>query len=167
MTVEDKKPWYRQPLVWLVICFPATAVIVGLSLLVLSIVVDDGVVVDDYYKKGKEINQVLTRDKKAKELGLRGVSVFAADSKRFSVTLASADGINLDDNSIQLDLMHATRGKMDVSLPLIAQGNGLYQATLQNNLAKGPWHVQISTPEWRVHGRIHIPDNFVTPISAD
>ena len=163
----DSKPWYRQPLVWLVISFPAISVIFGISLLILSIRIDDGVVVDDYYKKGKEINQVLTRDNKAEEMGIRGVSVYAADSKRFSVTLASTSGGSLDEQDIQLDLLHATRGGMDVSVPLdLSDKSGLYQITLDKALALGPWHVQIGNEDWRIHGRIHIPGSYTSPLSA-
>ena len=99
-SATEKKPWYRQPLVWLVIAFPAIAVVGGISLLILSINIDTGVVVDDYYKKGKEINMVLTRDKKAIELGIRGVSVYSSEQQRFSVTLASTEGENLQDQEI-------------------------------------------------------------------
>ncbi|MCW8964885.1 MAG: FixH family protein [Gammaproteobacteria bacterium] len=164
---DDKKPWYRQPLVWLVISFPAIAVIFGISLLILSISIDDGVVVDDYYKKGKEINRVLTRDKKAEEMGIRGVSVYAAENRRFSVTLASSSGVSMDDMDIQLTLLHATRGGMDISVPLdLSNEPGLYQVTLNTALALGPWHVQIGNEDWRVHGRIHIPDSYTSPLST-
>ncbi|HEY5733805.1 MAG TPA: FixH family protein [Gammaproteobacteria bacterium] len=165
-SATEKKPWYRQPLVWLVIAFPAIAVVGGISLLILSINIDTGVVVDDYYKKGKEINMVLTRDKKAIELGIRGVSVYSSEQQRFSVTLASTEGENLQDQEIRLDLMHATRGGMDVSQVLDANGPGLYQADLAQQLAKGPWNVQVSTDDWRIHGRIHIPDGYTSPLSA-
>ena len=163
----DKKPWYTQPLVWLVIFFPATAVVGGITLLIISINIDDGTVVDDYYKRGKEINLVLTRDRKAAEMGIRGVSVYSADNRRFSVTLASTEGINLDDMEIQLNLLHATRGGMDVSMPMsLADETGLYQAVLEKELALGPWHVQIGNNDWRIHGRIHIPDDYTSPLSA-
>lgn len=165
-STSDKKPWFRQPLVWLVIAFPAISVIGGISLLIFSISIDDGVVVDDYYKRGKEINQVLTRDRKAIEMGIRGVSIYAADNNQITITLASSKGTDLGSHTIHLDLMHATRGGMDVSKPLIKTGEGLYQVTLDKNLALGPWHVQISTQDWRIHGRIHIPDNFTSPLSA-
>jgi len=163
---HDNKPWFKQPLVWLVIAFPAIAVIGGISLLLFSISIDDGVVVDDYYKRGKEINRVLTRDKKAAEMGIRGVSIYAADSKQFSVTLASSSGLDLGSQAPQLNLMHATRGGMDVSKPLVTSGEGLYQVTLDEGLSLGPWHVQVSTDDWRVHGRLHIPDDYTSPLSA-
>lgn len=163
---SSKNPWYRQPLVWLVIAFPAIAVVGGISLLILSMNIDTGLVVDDYYKRGKEINLVLTRDKKAVELGIRGVSVYSSDKQRLSVTIASQQGHALSDEEIIVDLMHATRGGMDVRQSLFQNGPGLYQADLAQKLAKGPWIVQVSTDEWRIHGRIHIPDNYTSPLSA-
>ena len=162
---SEKKPWYKQPLVWMVIAFPSIAVVGGISLLILSINIDDGVVDDDYYKRGKEINRVLVRDRKAAELGIHGVSVYAADSKRFSVTLASNEGSDFDDNDIQLKLLHATRGGMDISTPLDKSETGLYQVVLQQQLALGPWYVQIGNENWRIHGRIHIPDRYTSPVS--
>src|SRR4030066_420476 len=73
------RPWYREPLVWLIICFPLTAVIAGFFTLYLAIISKDGLVVDDYYQKGKEINMSLARDRAATQHGLRaGVHLDAA-----------------------------------------------------------------------------------------
>jgi hypothetical protein len=164
--ISDKKPWYKQPLVWLVIFFPATAVVGGISLLIVSINIDDGVVVDDYYKRGKEINLVLTRDRKAQELGIRGVSVYSAENKRFSATLASTKGISFQGMDVRLDLYHATRGGMDISAPLpLTDETGLYQTVLDRELAQGPWNVQIGNDDWRIHGRIHIPNDYTSPMT--
>ena len=68
--------WYREPFVWLLIAFPATAVIVGFTLLGLAIYSDDGMVEDDYYRKGKEINRVLARDQAAAKHGLESTLAF-------------------------------------------------------------------------------------------
>ena len=46
MMSNDSKPWYREPMVWLVISIPAAAVIVGLSMLGYSIASYDGLVAD-------------------------------------------------------------------------------------------------------------------------
>lgn len=162
----NKKPWYRQPLVWLVIAFPATAVVGGISLLILSLNIDTALVVDDYYKRGKEINLVLTRDKKAVELGIRGVSIYSNDKLQLSVTLGSKEGYAFTDEDLTVELMHATRGGMDVKQVLNQSGPGLYQTDLKQKLAKGPWIVQVSTNDWRIHGRIHVPDNYTSPLSA-
>lgn len=157
-THTDTIPWYKQPLVWMVIVIPGFAVVGGLSLLAVSIYIDDGVIVDDYYKRGKEINRVLVRDKKAVELGLRGMSIYSPEQSRLDITLASSTGAALP-QTVQINLYHGTRGQMDVSLLLQQQGNtGHYQATLTTQLASGPWNVQLGTDDWRIHGRLHMPN---------
>ena len=57
---------------------PLSAVIMGIVMLTLAIQSWSGLVVDDYYRKGKQINRVLARDKLAYELGL------AASFRRWS-----------------------------------------------------------------------------------
>ena len=48
----DKKPWHRQPWVWLLIALPMTAVIGGMVTIYIAVTTSDGLVVDDYYKRG-------------------------------------------------------------------------------------------------------------------
>ncbi len=72
MTISQSIPdnWKREPLVWMLIAIPFSAVIMGVVMITLAIQSWSGLVVDDYYKKGKQINRVLARDKFAYELGL-------------------------------------------------------------------------------------------------
>ena len=65
--MSEKKPWYAEPWVWLMISFPLAAVIGGMITIYLAVLTSDGLVVDDYYKRGKAINVDLARDR-AKEL---------------------------------------------------------------------------------------------------
>ena len=55
-THKLKKPWYREPWVWLMIALPASAVVGGIITIYLAVSTSDGLVVDDYYKRGKAIN---------------------------------------------------------------------------------------------------------------
>ena len=59
---RDTRPWYSHPYVWMVIAFPLAAVIAGFITLTLAIQSDTGLVVDDYYRKGQAINQIIERD---------------------------------------------------------------------------------------------------------
>ena len=71
MNTEGKASnWKQEPLVWLLIAIPAAAVIMGIVMLTLAIKSYSGLVIDDYYKHGKQINRVLARDRFAHELGL-------------------------------------------------------------------------------------------------
>ena len=72
MQVDDSehRHWMREPLVWLLIAIPSSAVIMGVVMITLALQSWSGLVVDDYYRKGKQINRVLARDRLAYELGL-------------------------------------------------------------------------------------------------
>jgi len=52
-------PWWRFPLVWMVIGGPAVVVVAGLATLWLALRIPDPVVDEDYYRKGLEINSTL------------------------------------------------------------------------------------------------------------
>lgn len=56
-------PWWRYPLVWMVIAGPAAVVVAGFATLWLALGTPDPVVAGDYYRRGVEINQALARDK--------------------------------------------------------------------------------------------------------
>lgn len=71
MTIEKRSadkltvsgPWWRYPLVWMVIAGPAAVVVAGFFTLWLAISTPDPLVTGDYYRRGMEINQTLARDK--------------------------------------------------------------------------------------------------------
>jgi hypothetical protein len=61
--LPDSGPWWRYPLVWMVVAGPAAVVVAGFATLWLAIRTPDPVVAGDYYRRGMEINQTLARDK--------------------------------------------------------------------------------------------------------
>jgi len=63
MTGPRGAPWYRFPLVWMVIAGPACVVVAGFATLWIAIKIPDPVVAEDYYRQGIEINKTLA-DKK-------------------------------------------------------------------------------------------------------
>lgn len=160
----DTKPWFKYPLLWLVIFFPASAVVAGLITLAIAIKTDDGVVVDDYYRKGKGINLVLTRDKHAAKLGLNGHADYDPKNRQVIISIRSSLGM-LSPENIRLQLLHTTRGKIDVDEELSITQQGNYFLTLPQALAQGGWIVQISTPAWRIHGKIAVPGTYSSPLA--
>ena len=56
-------PWWRFPLLWMVIAGPAVVVVAGFATLWLAMRTPDPVVAPDYYRQGVEINRALA-DKK-------------------------------------------------------------------------------------------------------
>ena len=161
----DKKPWFKQPYLWLIIFFPAFSVVAGLSLLFYSIQIDDGVVVDDYYKKGNAINLDLTRDRNAQDLGMAGQVTYLPEFQKMEIKLFSSNPIPLNE-TIKVDIMHTTIGRMDVHKNFTTTSKGNYTITIPAILAKGGWIIQIGNKQWRIHGRIHVPNNYSTSMNS-
>ena len=71
--IDRAKPWYRELWPWLLMAGPAIVVVAALATAYLAVSSDDGVVADDYYKRGLVINRVLEREQRAAALGLGAV----------------------------------------------------------------------------------------------
>lgn len=67
---EPFTPWYKEPWVWAILGILVFTFVWGSYRIYFAFQVQDSVVVDDYYKNGKAINEDLTRDKNAKALGI-------------------------------------------------------------------------------------------------
>ncbi len=149
------RAWYREPLVWLIITFPLSAVIAGFFTLYLAIISKDGLVVDDYYQKGKEINLSLARDRAAAQHGLRAGVTLDAAKQNVVIRLSATQGHLLPDR-LDLRWLHATRAGFDRTQMLIRSPDGLYRSVIPD-LAPGHWHVQIEAQDWRLQGSLHVP----------
>lgn len=66
--LQPQKPWYRHPMVWLVLAIPMSSVIAGIYFFILATSSANDVVVDNYYKDGLAINQSFAQDNQAKAL---------------------------------------------------------------------------------------------------
>lgn len=149
------RAWYREPLVWLIIAFPLTAVIAGFFTLYLAIISKDGLVVDDYYQKGKEINKSLARDRTAAQHGLRAGVTLDVAKQEVVVQLSAAKGRPLPDG-LNVRWLHATRAGFDRTQMLSRSPDGSYRSAFPE-LAPGHWYVQIEAQDWRLQGSLHVP----------
>ena len=143
-----KLSWYREPYVWLVISFPLSAVIAGFFMLWLAIVSYDGLVVDDYYKKGLEINKTLERDQNAEHYKLDAVLQINESTKQFRLIL-SADPDFLSPEKISVNFLHATRAGHDQMIPMLRQNDLIYQGAAPE-LIPGNWYIHIEADDWRL-----------------
>lgn len=150
MSIEARqsKPWFREPWPWLLAIMPVTAVIAGGFTAWFAVTSNDGLVVDDYYKQGKAINQTKERDRQAQLLGIRAELEprGAAVSLRLEGRLPTPPGL------LTLRLMHPTRSGDDHDIPLKWDGSA-YSGHLPR-LASAHYKVQL-TPEfgdWRLTG---------------
>ncbi len=150
----EKKPWYREPWVWLMIALPASAVIGGMITIYLAIVSSDGLVEDDYYKRGKTINLELARDQAAAHQELQAIVGINAQTGQVTVRLESRDQVFPE--RVRLLLLHPTRAGNDQRIQLYLDGKGVYIGTARP-VEPANWHVQLETVDWRLSGRVQLP----------
>lgn len=154
-----KNPWYREPYVWLLILFPATAVFGGIITIYLAVSSNDGLVVDDYYKRGLEINRTLERNKAAARHGLEAIVNFnnAKEHKFVQLYLkAHPDSDYALPNQIKLSFSHHTRAGFDQNIVLNNIGDNIYQGFLPE-LVLGSWNVQLEADDWRLLKSMRVP----------
>ena len=137
-------PWYKEPWPWILMSGPAAVIVAGIATTWIAFAGADGLVADDYYKRGLAVNAQLAREQTAGRLGL------AADIERAEgmvrVRLKGAAPEHLF-----VRFVNATRASMDVRLRLDPAGAGLYAARAEP-LPQGRWRVIIEDPrgEWRI-----------------
>ncbi len=157
MMADTQQPpgnWKREPLVWMLIAIPLSAVIMGVVMITLAIQSYSGLVVDDYYKKGKQINRVLARDKFAYELGLAAGFKIEADG---SVEIRFAPEVQvIPGDKIVLELIHATMPGLDQKLTMQRNETHLLAGAISLP-GKGRWNLYLQTGDWRLTGSLHYP----------
>lgn len=149
------RAWYREPLVWLLISFPLIAVIAGFFTLYLAVISKDGLVVDDYYQRGKEINMSLARDRAAARHGLHASVTLDATKQEVVVQLSANRGGTLP-KELNVRWLHATRAGFDRTQSLARSADGSYRSAFPE-LAPGHWYVQVEAEDWRLQGSLRIP----------
>jgi uncharacterized protein len=124
---------------------PVAVVVACLVTAWLAIRSDDGLVADDYYKRGLAINQTLSRSEAAERLGIEAELHLADGRVRVLLRSAAVRG------TPTLRLLHPTRAGMDQSLILSMVEPGVYEGRVQP-LSPGRWHVVLENRDWRLTG---------------
>lgn len=149
-----KRHWSREPWVWLLIALPSTAVIAGMITLYLAVTSSDGLVVDDYYKRGKAINRDLARDQAAAAYHLQATLDYDAATDHLTVTLQARDYTLPPE--VRLSVLHPTMAGRDQVVILTHLGAGQYRGAV-TSLARGNWYVQLEADDWRLSGTLTVP----------
>lgn len=153
LTERQATAWYRDPWRVLVAAPPVAAILAGLWTLWLATISWDGLVVDDYYKQGLEINQVLARDEKARALGLALAVAWTSaaqnePSGNLVLNCTGAGAASLPPQ-IEVNLVHGTRAGFDKYLTVARVAPGRYR-TEKIELAPGRWQVHVNASDWRL-----------------
>lgn len=151
------KPWFKYPMVWMIIFFPMLAVVGGIITITIAIKTDDGLVVDDYYKRGLQINSVIKHDKMASELGMSAFVDANTKTGELLVRLKSDKAFELTPE-INFKLIHRTiQGLDQVTTLSRINDSAEYRGYIKPPVIAGRWFIQISSEDsWR------LKQNFTT-----
>jgi hypothetical protein len=130
---------------------PAVVVVAGFVTLWLALGSDDGLVAEDYYKRGLAINKLLGRVEAGARDGLEARVVLAAGSAQVRV-----HGLVDPPASLRLAFTHPTRAGLDRVVEVRLQADGHYRADV-GDLPAGRWRVTLEAPEWKLHADVPLP----------
>ncbi len=136
-------PWYRERWPWLLMAGPATVVVAGALTSWIAFATRDGLVADDYYKRGLAINREIRKEEAARRMGIAAEVLREGNLLRVKVAGDSPP-------ALFVQLVHATREGNDLRLRLAPKGDA-YVAELPA-LAPGHWRAIVEEPQgrWRI-----------------
>ena len=156
-------PWYTHRWPWLLMLGPVSVLAGGTFVTVLALGHPDAMVVDDYYKKGKAINQDLRRDRVAAGMRLNLRVRYLPQAGTITGRIAGAGRPYAA--PFRLRLAHPTLPERDIVLLLVPDGEGRYTAALPAleathwqvvaEGARGDWKLNGSW-DWRKQGELAI-----------
>ncbi len=146
-TMRTTPPWYRQRWPWLLMAGPAIVVVAALSTAWLAATTDDGVIADDYYRRGLLVNKEIDRAARASALQLSAVLRVAPDGAA-TLELAGAADPAAAPPAVRVLLAHPTRAGQDTSVVLTRGPGGVYVGSIAPR--PGRWLVMVETEAWRL-----------------
>lgn len=153
IAVKGPKPWYRQFWPWFLIALPSTVVVAALITVFIAFKYADDLVIDNYYKEGRAINESLGQDNAATALGLSAEVVFDKVSGEVLVSLV---GDGEQPRQLLLRLLHPMSADLDHSLVLASTGAGRYRADLEV-VPQQRYYLRLepaADPLWRLNGEL-------------
>jgi hypothetical protein len=148
-------PWYKQFWPWYLIFLPASAVVAGITTLIIAVNNQDHMVVDNYYKQGLAINRVISAQQQAAKLGLQARAIFDASNGKLTLMFAGNRNINED---IRLSMIHPTLSKLDREFTLSGNRDNYYELEIKS-LEPGRWNMMLESVDqsWRLDTIIELP----------
>lgn len=141
-------PWHKENYVWMIIFFPVLAIVGGIITTILAVQSDDGLVVDDYYKEGLEINRTLERDQLAINYQLEADIKINESLEEVVVTLEASSNFIYPEN-LSVTFLNSTRAGYDKEVAMILTEEKTYRGNL-SKLMPGKWYVHIQRDDWRL-----------------
>jgi len=162
MNIADAGPWYREPWPWILAAGPFIVVIAAFYTAWLAVKSNDGLVTDDYYRKGLAVNQTIASSEQAVKMGL--VAGIRISSDSLSVRMQASDKDFVMPPTLLVTVSHPTRAGLDQFRVLTKTGD-VYSGEVHLPAA-GHWLVLLEDERktWRLMGNVILPANGETLI---
>lgn len=149
-------PWYRQFWPWFVIAIPGATVVACIFMLRLAFTSADDMVVDDYYREGKAINEAFQRDQLARDLNLRAELERRDEGMYLRMDLPPGAEV------LSFSLFHPFDERQDIrTVPALVE-EGVWVTDPSPSM--GRWYLEISgefeSAQWRLKGVHDFRDDF-------
>jgi uncharacterized protein len=153
--MDAVRPWYREPAPWLLMLGPFVVVIAGIVTAWIAVKTNDGLVTEDYYKKGLAVSQTLARSELARTLGIE--AHLAVTAEAMDIRLAARDSGFVAPERLVVTVSHPTRAGLDQT-QVVARAGSRYSAPFRLPAA-GHWLVTIEDERgtWRLLGNVVLP----------
>lgn len=164
MTMPAATPWYRERWPWLLMAGPAAVLVAGGYTAWMAFAQQDALVVGDYYKKGKAINQDLRRDRAAAALDARVTLGYDTAHGVLKGRLSSLAPVR---GALQVHLAHATQPGKDLRLLVRPDAAGNFAVPLPV-LERSRWTVLVEDEKrsWRLEGQWQWPAQPALSLAA-
>jgi uncharacterized protein len=164
--MSEQQPWYKHRWPWLLMLGPAVVVVAGIYTTYLAVSQQDALVVDDYYKQGKAINQDLSRDRKAAAMGLDASLRYDPASGKLVGTINSHK--QPFSGKLHVSLVHSTQPMKDLKLETTADQQGRFAVGVPL-LDIARWNVVVEGEQrdWRLAGEWMWPQQKQVDMQAD
>jgi len=159
-------PWYKHRWPWLLMIGPGLSVVVGSFMGYVAFTQPDALVVGDYYKQGKAINQDLRRDTVASDLAMDASLAYDVAQSRITGSVHSFGKAYRQ--PLLLHLAHATLPEKDIRLMVRPDADGHFSVSLPM-LERSRWQVLVEDQQrvWRLSGIWTWPAQRDITIRAD
>ncbi|OWW21675.1 FixH family protein [Noviherbaspirillum denitrificans] len=160
------KPWYKHRWPWFLMLGPALVVAAGCYTAYLAFSNQDALVVDDYYKQGKAINQDLSRDRKAAAMGMDAALRYEPASGQLVGVISSQK--QPFSGKLHVSLVHSTQPLKDLKLDTWADQKGKFAITIPLlDIARWQVVVEGEQRDWRLAGEWLWPQQQQVELQAD
>ena len=160
------QPWYRYPIVWLIVAIPASSVLVGATLLTLALRVPESVVRDDYYQAGRAINIDLRESRRAEDLDVEALFT-PLEGGRWRLEVSIPEAQQLEPQPIELlevMLAHPTQAHKDIDLRLKPGADGYWVGHIDGLAGARNLAIHARQAQWQLRGQVLLREQTEAPV---